>query len=172
MLCAWRKGQVLGLTWDNILEDEIRVSGDATKHEESHVIPIVPAVLEILGRRGKARVVGSPWVFCRKSGERIRNFRKAWAAACVAAKCPGTWYHDSRRSGIRALSQKGVSEKVSMTISGHRTSATFKRYNIVVQDDVRRALEAVSAGPAATAPKKVAPKKHHRRVVAMAGRRK
>ncbi len=171
MLCAWRKQQVLTLRWENILKDEIRVSGDATKGEDSHVIPLVPALREIIERRRAARVLGSPWVFCRKDGSRVRNFVKAWKAACSAAGCAGTWFHDSRRSGVRNLTQAGVPQVTAMKISGHKTDAVFRRYNIVTQDDVRKALEAVSAAPVATVPKK----KHHsgtrRRVVAMAGRR-
>jgi integrase len=167
MLCAWRKQQVLTLRWENILKDEIRVSGDATKGEDSHVIPLVPALREIIERRRAAKVIGSPWVFCRRDGSRIRNFVKAWRAACSAAGCAGTWYHDSRRSGVRNLVQAKVPQAVAMKISGHKTDAVFRRYNIVVQDDMRKALEAVSA----PVPEKIAPKKHHRRVVAMDGRR-
>jgi len=168
MLTGWRKGQVLHLRWEHVLSDEIRVPGDITKNEKPHVIPLVPAIEEILERRRQSRVLGSPWVFCRKDGSRIQDFEKCWAAATSAAGCAGTLYHDSRRSGVRNLIQAKVPQAVAMKVSGHKTDSVFRRYNIVVQDDVRKALEAVSA----PASKKVASKKHHRRVVAMAGRRK
>lgn len=153
MLTGWRKGQVLHLRWENILKDEIRVAGDITKNETPHVIPIVPAIREILERRRAARVVGSPWVFARKDGKRIQDFEKAWTSACSAAGCAGTLYHDSRRSGVRNLIDKQVPQAVAMKISGHKTDAVFRRYNIVTTGDMRKALEAVSAVPVTPARK-------------------
>jgi hypothetical protein len=37
----------------------------------------------------------------------------------------------------------GVPETVAMSISGHRTRATFDRYNVTSGDDQRRAFERV-----------------------------
>jgi integrase len=168
MILAWRKGQVLKLEWAHISEDEIRVPGAITKNERKHAVPIVPAIAEIIERRRAARVLGSPWVFARKDGKRIQDFEKVWASACEAAGCAGTRYHDSRRSGLRALIDAKVPEKVAMEIGGWKTRSVLDRYHIVRQDDMRKALEAVSA----PAPEKVAPKKHHRRVVAIGSRGK
>ena len=172
MVTGWRKGQILSLEWRDIHEAEIRAIPDRTKTDIVHCIPITAEVREILDRRRAARVVGSPWVFCRKDGSRILNFRKAWASATKAAGCPETLFHDSRRSAARAHRDAGIPETVSMGLTGHKTNAMWKRYAITNQDDLRKALDALASTPVVTAPRKVAPKRHHRRVVAMAGRRK
>ena len=129
----------------------------------------------ILARRRQARVVGSPWVFCRKAGSRIRNFVKAWQSACVAAGTVGTRTgiisHDSRRSGITNLSKAGVPEGIIMKISGHKTRSVFDRYNIKGLADMKAALESVSV-PVAPVRGKRPQRGSKVRVVAIASRRK
>jgi hypothetical protein len=61
----------------------------------------------------------------------------------------GLIVHDLRGSAIKNLMEAGVSEKVAMTISGHKTRSVFDRYHyhIVDTSDVLNAMRKVEALP-------------------------
>ena len=107
----------------------------------------------IIERRWAARIVTwsdgsqtlSDLVFHRE-GRHVSDFRKAWRTACQAAGSPPDRHlYDFRRSGLRNMVRAGVDPAVAMMISGHRARATFDRYNIVSDDDIREAMAKTSA---------------------------
>ena len=75
----------------------------------------------------------------------MKSFRHAWESACKQAGHPGLLFHDLRRSAVRNLTSSGVDQAVCMKITGHKTDSVFRRYRIVDERDMARALEKVEA---------------------------
>jgi integrase len=69
----------------------------------------------------------------------VKSFRKHWNQATEKAGCPNLLFHDLRRSGVRNLIRAGVTDKVAMQVTGHKTRSVFNRYNIINEEDLRQA---------------------------------
>ena len=168
-----RKGEAAGLTWRMVAEDELRIPGDICKNRKPRVLPISGELAGIIERRRSARRIEengnirmASFVFHRDGEDGpIREFRKSWARAAVAAKlgamicpkckaessaltCPecktptkyrGRTWHDFRRSAVRNMVKAGVSTQVAKVWSGHSSDSVFERYSILTTDDLRDA---------------------------------
>jgi integrase len=139
--CGWRKAEVLSLEWDDVNMEarRIRLRRENSKNGEPRVLVLTGGLLDIMERRQAARAEGSPWVFHR-SGRRVVNLKRPWAAACKAAGVAGLLFHDLRRSAVRNLDKAGVSQSTAMKITGHKTDSVYRRYRIVDEGDIERAL--------------------------------
>jgi integrase len=113
------------------------------------VVPLQGALAKIIERRRKAK--NGAYVFHfhgyrtihRKRGGWRRREMRIWHAACERAGIGDTIPYDLRRCAVKNLRAAGVAERVAMEISGHRTRATFDRYGIVDDRDLKAAFVAV-----------------------------
>lgn len=140
-----RRTEIFTLKWKQVDFESGMVQWTRTKNKRPRVVPLTGELMRIMQCLKAERDENwprSPWVFSR-CGERIKDFRAAWKAACLAAGIEGKLFHDFRRTGVRNLVRAGAPEKVAMEISGHRTRSTFERYNITAGDDLRSAVERV-----------------------------
>jgi len=135
---GWRKGEILGLKWNQVdlQEGTVRLEPGETKNNEGRTLYLEPDLLIMLKDLFNKRK--GIFVFS-KDGEKIYDVRKSWDKACSTIGRPELLFHDLRRSAVRNMVRAGIPERVAMTISGHKIRCVFDRYNIVSQDDLKEA---------------------------------
>jgi integrase len=145
---GWRRGEVEGLTWEQIDSSAQEAWLFDSKNGHRRVLPLEAELSEVIQRRQLARTYPteagttlSPIVFHRE-GRPLGDWRKTWARACETVGAPGLLFHDFRRSCVRNLVRSKVSQVIAMEITGHRTRAVFDRYNISATDEAREAIRA------------------------------
>jgi integrase len=159
---GFRKSEMLHLRCgkvdllDRIIELEDTKNGDTRKVQmTAEVYGLILACV-----RGKK---DDDYVFTREDGSRVADPRDDWYSLCVASGL-GRWepakrnngkdymryvglnLHDFRRSAIRNMTRRGISETVAMKISGHHTPSVFRRYNIIDTDDLAEAARKIETG--------------------------
>ncbi len=144
---GWRKSELTEMRVDqvDIEEGTIELNPGETKNDEARVIEMTTKVKELLAQciAGKEK---RDLVFTRAGGQPIGNFRRVWARVTRDAGAVGLLFHDLRRSGVRNMRRAGITEKVIMRISGHKTRSVFERYNIVDTSDLKAAAVKIEEG--------------------------
>lgn len=150
-----RKGEACAIRRDQIDMEAalITLEAEQAKTNESRIIPLPDVLMEMLRKQPKGELAFDS-----------SNLRKSWEKACADVGLgtitpvkgkkyylySGLMIHDLRRSGVRNLRKAGVSESVSMKISGHKNQSVFQRYDIVDIEDVQHAMKRVEQAAAHT----------------------
>lgn len=128
----------------------LRIDPGVTKGGEGRLVYLTPEITALLAaqvervralERQREQIIPSlfPHLTGRRAGQRLGDFRKAWATACRKVGVPGMLRHDFRRTAVRNMVNLGIPERVAMTVTGHRTRAVFDRYHIVSPGDLQEA---------------------------------
>ncbi len=134
------EGRIVYLTSE--LKSLLKAHLDRVKALERTLGRIIPAVFpHFTGAQLRTATTRGPVL-----GEKRDDFRKAWLRALKEAGVPGRLRHDFRRTAVRNLVSAGVSEKVAMTVTGHKTRSVFDRYHIVSPADLQEATRKLAAG--------------------------
>jgi integrase len=155
-ITGWRiRSEVRFLEWPQVDFEagRVRLEPGTTKNDEGRIFPFTRELRTLLeSQKAKAdalkkRGIICPWVF-QRNGKPIKEFRRTWKSACIAAGVPGRIPHDFRRTAVRNLVRAGIPERVAMQMTGHKTRSVFERYNIVSEGDLdmaARRLDEISS---------------------------
>ena len=138
----------------HIIDDMLVLEAYEAKNEQPRKFPldVIPELREtidaqLVARRKieieTGRVI--PWLFPGRYGNQIVDYLPAWREACKVAGCAGRIPHDFRRTAARNLINAGVDPLVTMDLVGWKDICMLKRYNIINDETLRRAVGKLNA---------------------------
>lgn len=134
-----RRGELLKLRRDQVdYQNKVIVLEAAdTKTQEKREIPLDDEIIGMLRRVPQA--LGSPYVFSYK-GKAVGDIKTAFNRACARAGIKDFHFHDLRHCAVTNMRKAGVPDNVIMSITGHKTTAMFRRYDKVDRVDRQNGL--------------------------------
>ncbi|MCS5553434.1 MAG: tyrosine-type recombinase/integrase [SAR324 cluster bacterium] len=64
------------------------------------------------------------------------NYKRQWDQAVKATDLGDFTFHDLRHCAINNLRQAGNDHFTIMSISGHKTTSVFRRYNVITNEEL------------------------------------
>jgi len=133
-----RRGELLKLRWADVNLGEGFMTFHDTKNGEDRDVPIIGDARPALEALRKAHR-STEFVFVRKNGQRVRDFRRAWENATEKAGLAGRKFHGLRRGMATRLMATGIDSQTARMITGHKDAATFEQYRQIRRDVILQA---------------------------------
>jgi integrase len=128
-----RKGELLQLCFQDIdwKRNILTLNSRTTKSGNTRYIPINQGARSVFERRDRYRqkhCPDSPWVFCKKSGERYRAINWIFEKAATLAGIKNFHIHDLRHTFASWLVSEGVELAKIRDLLGHSSIKMTERY--------------------------------------------
>jgi integrase len=129
-----RRGEILNLKWKrvNLFKGYIDLTPRDTKTEESRIIYFSSndELKEVFVKAAKNRMPKHIYVFVKPDGAPVPKWymERLFKKACIDAGVGPYRFHDLRHTFNTNMLKAGVSTKVIMKLTGHKTDAMFTRY--------------------------------------------
>jgi integrase len=146
LLTGARRGEVLGMRWEDVEDGTWSKPPSSTKQKEHHQVPLSAPALQLLSNIRKRQRPRAPFVFPGDgaTGHRV-ELKKNWALITKAASIEGLRIHDLRHSYASQLVSGGASLPLIGALLGHSNPITTSRYAHLFNDPLRKAAEQVGA---------------------------
>lgn len=125
-----RRGEILGLHWEDVSFEHRRIILRDTKNGETRSVPLVAVAYDLMKEYSKVRRMDTPLVFPRvgKEGDKPMSIREAWVSAVEDAGIADFRFHDLRHSAASYLAMNGATLAEIADVLGHKTLQMVKRY--------------------------------------------
>lgn len=133
-----RKGEILGLTLDDIDLDRGVAVFRNTKNGDTRPAPLVGHLKEVLQRqvnwaknqhKTAKKKPAKRWLFPSRDGQKPIDIRAPWEKARDQVGIMDFRFHDLRHSTASYLAMSGASQLEIAEVLGHRTLQMVKRYS-------------------------------------------
>ncbi|MEJ2406555.1 MAG: site-specific integrase [Candidatus Thiodiazotropha sp.] len=140
-----RKGELLGLEWRRVdlRERLIYLEAEHTKAERRRSVPLNDEAYVAIINRARFRsqhCPDSPWVFCNRKGERIKDVKRGFERACRLAEIEDFRIHDLRHTCAAWLVSAGAALAEVRDLLGHSTVTMTEKYAHLAPENIRGAV--------------------------------
>ena len=136
-----RRGEILGLKWDNVDLRNGYLLVEDSKNGDRREVPINGAVRDVLSKI--IRRINSTYVFSDERGMVFKGGRNAFVRACRRAGIYNFRFHDLRHAAASFMAMGGVDLLSIGKILGHRTAGMTRRYAHLSPGYLRNAVDVI-----------------------------
>lgn len=146
-----RRGEMLGLEWNRVdlHVNLVYLDGVHTKTGKRRTIPLNSEARSALVKQARYRAKhcpASPWVFCHKDGERIKDVKHSFTRACEIAGIEDFRFHDMRHTCAAWLVTAGVPLSEVRDLLGHASVTMTEKYAHLAPENVKAAVAMLEDG--------------------------
>jgi integrase len=139
-----RKGELLGLTWDQVDMTHGFIRLKQTKNGKARALPFNETLWGLFSSLRTRQDI--PWVFHDVQGHRYKDVRHAFERACEAAAMTDFHFHDLRHTFASWLVMKGVPLATVSTLLGHTSPTMTLRYTHLSPKHLTSAVRVLDFG--------------------------
>lgn len=140
--CGLRRNEILNLRWNDVDFDNLIISIWETKNNTPRKVPMNALVLDALhsmDRKGE-------YIFTNtRTGERIKDIKTGFKAACRRAEIQDLRFHDLRHNCGTQMVMNGVDIVTVKEILGHKDIRTTLRYCHPTPENKRKAVSVLAS---------------------------
>jgi len=138
-----RRGEALGLLWQDVDLDTGAIIVHAQKTKKTRIVPLASWVQEIL----KATPRVGATVIATTEGRTIESVKRSFRSCCKRAGVEGVVLHDLRRTFGTRMARAGASPWIIQALLGHRSLRTTQVYVSISDSAMRRAVYEACPAP-------------------------
>jgi integrase len=147
MSTGMRRGEVLGLKWDQVnlgSNPRVTVMASYAKSNKTRHIPLNSEAVAVL-KKWKGQGNSESWVFASpKTGGRMQDLKKSWTFLLVKADIQGFRFHDLRHDFASRLVMAGIDLYRVKDLLGHSTIQMTEKYSHLRPIALREAVEVLA----------------------------
>lgn len=134
-----RKGEILRLEWKDVDLDRRQISILESKNHTPRYVPICLPLVEVF--KGIERVVGCPYVFVGRRGNRVLDIKTAWENAREKSGVKNFRFHDWRHHFASTYMMSGGNLYVLKAILGHKSITMTEKYSHLSPEHLREGVD-------------------------------